>query len=92
MKIEFKHTPGPWFYQTDADVYTHIIRPEKFPGRIIGSALQQDDEETKANAILMAAAPELLAQLTNMVNCWDADTFQDLDIEVARAIIKKATE
>lgn len=46
--------------------------------------------ERIANLELMAAAPALLAELQNLVTCWDNDTFQDVDIEYARKAIAKA--
>lgn len=61
--MENKFTQGPWFYQEDSDAYTHIVRPEKFPGRIIHQGWQGTDGEHEANARLIAAAPTILAAL-----------------------------
>ena len=54
-----KHTPGPWNYQEESDVYTHIVR-DSTGDRIIGQTMQRSDRVYEANARLMAASPELL--------------------------------
>lgn len=62
-----KHTPGPWAYQEDSDVYTHIVRG---PGnRFICQLAQTTSAEIEANARLIAAAPELLDALIEAVAC-----------------------
>lgn len=59
-----KHTPGPWKYSGDIAKHdnSHIIHSEK--QKWIAAALDFNrfdrDEEVKANANLIAAAPELL--------------------------------
>ena len=52
-----KHTPGPWKVQENADVYTRIVRNER--GAYVCSGPQGSDGEDRANARLIAAAPEL---------------------------------
>jgi hypothetical protein len=49
--------------------------------------------EAEANARLIAAAPELLEQLKNMVTCFERfeDTHTALVMDAARAVIAKAT-
>ena len=51
------------------------------------------DEEAKANACLIAAAPELLEALTEIVAAADGDGWKQLDatFAAARAAIAKAT-
>lgn len=56
-----KHTPGPWAYQEDSDAYTHIVRGPN--NRFICQLAQVTSAEIEANARLIAAAPELLAEL-----------------------------
>lgn len=59
-----EHTPGPWHYQEESDIYTHIVRPDCNPGRIICSLANTSTKgEAEANARLIAALPELLAVL-----------------------------
>jgi hypothetical protein len=49
------------------------------------------NEESEANAKLISFAPEMLEELKNIVQCWDNDVFQELDIECIRELIEKAT-
>jgi hypothetical protein len=88
-----KHTNGPWFVQPKSDVYTNIIRPESNYGSIIASCPQSSTDETKANARLIAAAPDLLNALEQMMislnksSCgWNMDS----DIERAYSLCKEA--
>ncbi len=61
-----KHTPGPWFYDETSG---HEIR-----NRDIFVAMALDDcpelpyEKAKANALLIAAAPDLLEALRKIAN------------------------
>ena len=103
-----QHTPGPW--QTDGErVYSLTERgtidrtvsdctpaPEDEDG---GDSLQLP--EARANARLIAAAPDLLAALRELVTLWDspepftgADALQAIGeaTERARAAIAKARE
>jgi hypothetical protein len=59
-----EHTPGPWKVQENADAYTHIVR-SKTNAYICGCG-QGSDGEDKANARLIAAAPELLEALNQV--------------------------
>ena len=55
-----QHTPGPWTIDSEGNLYGNIgiIRP------YIGNLCDDyNDEQSKANARLIAAAPELLAAL-----------------------------
>ena len=68
MKI--KHTPGPWVRRKDIDNSPDIHICEESGGLIATcnafisfNCLTQDSEEMKANARLIAAAPDLLAAL-----------------------------
>lgn len=64
MSQSNKHTPGPWHYQEAADPYTHIVRDaaEKY----ICGCSQDTNGSVRANARLIAAAPDLL-ELARMV-------------------------
>lgn len=83
-----KFTPGPWF----------VI--EGFEQYYIGESLRSDTafanctgktwEEAKANAHLMAAAPDLLEALMNSLECLLNDYHSKADIDLARATIAKA--
>jgi hypothetical protein len=52
----------------------------------------EKDVERRANALLISKAPEMLNELENIVDCWDKNVFQELDIDVIRKLIKEATE
>jgi len=62
-----QHTPGPWHIgkrAADVAIYGH-------KGEEVAKILDffNDDEENKANACLIAAAPELLAALKVLIDC-----------------------
>ncbi|WP_431276235.1 hypothetical protein ACQ858_08270 [Variovorax ureilyticus] len=91
-----KHTPGPWS-QHLVKVQRDICGPQ---GQSIaytrGAHWSGDRSEAEdfANALLIAASPELLDTLRAVVAFWDAITMEDAvnDLHVkARAIIAKAT-
>lgn len=84
-----KHDPGPWVVK-QSDVFS-FVRIETAYGLVIadlgGSAM-----EDEANARLLAAAPELLAQLQNMLSRFGGATDKETPAEKqARAAIAKAT-
>lgn len=89
-KLASKHTRGPWFYQEDSDVYTHIVRPTDFPGRIICHLGQ----EYEANARLISAAPEAIEFIADWLEYTGNSDFSDdgaiAMINRAEAILKKA--
>lgn len=49
-------TPGPWAYQEDSDVYTHIVRPVQSPGNIVRHYAQDTSGVVEANARFTAGA------------------------------------
>ena len=66
-----KHTPGPWFVEDGAGLY---VRPADDNAPIICDLCDQDDAEDAScygtelhNARLIAAAPDLLAELKHLV-------------------------
>ena len=59
----FKGTPGPWHYQEGADAYTHIVRPDQHPGRILFHGPQCSGLEYESNLRLASSAPDLLEAL-----------------------------
>lgn len=65
------HTPGPWSIQWpkhQADEYITILaRPGDSEGDAIGFLARGWDDEQKANALLIAASPELLKALKALV-------------------------
>lgn len=88
-----QHSPGPWGWAQDS-LYTpgHIITGDK---RYIASICVDDrpKNENIANARLIAAAPELLAAIKNLLDGYKALNHKGLlahDVEMARAAIAKA--
>lgn len=81
------HTPGPWIAQPDKD---------SLGGWAIGVKGKAIDEIAvcdERNARLIAAAPDLLAALQEVVDAADADGWNQLDatLKKQRAAIAKAT-
>ena len=87
-----KHTPGPWEHN-DTDML-------QVQGRVMGysvpiSLIQKRSVgpmQAKANARLIAAAPELLEALKQLVNRFEQSGAYDHDhtIELAQSVIAKA--
>ena len=94
-----KHTPGPWFY-AESEVGTPFVDSESV-GDLSAVALPIDEQ--KANARLIAAAPDLLAALrtaeASLADIGDADREPDVEwcerraaeaLPLVRAAIAKA--
>ncbi len=57
-----KHTPGPW--KAGVDIFPRdIVRGKDLIATTYGLGAEIEDEESLANARLIAAAPDLLAAL-----------------------------
>ena len=90
-----KATPGPWFAEQDG--LWQVWHNEGIAHIAEVSVGVMPDHSGKANAHLIAAAPDLLAELQNIANAdpskWDADMrdqFQQWAQSRARAAIAKA--
>ena len=59
-----KHTPGPWSIGKPTE-YINQIKIEPTIGLVYGAG-----EEVKANAALVAAAPDMLKALNNVIDMW----------------------
>jgi hypothetical protein len=77
-----KHTPGPWHYQENSDAYTHIVRGPS--GYFVHQGSQHTDGVSKANALLIAAAPELLEACLEMVTAVEMEGANGLRFFEAR--------
>jgi hypothetical protein len=88
---EIKHTPGPWNQKTRPSSWgmidDGICGPDGEQVRVHGMTLSSSDE-AKANANLIAAAPELLEALIAVVSIADRAT---VEFDKAHAAIAKAT-
>ena len=93
-----KHTPGPWCVWKDGLTIAEEVRSESdnfFPFEI--AKVSDDSNTDRANACLIAAAPELLAALLALKTANGADNFNGWHedflpaIQKANAAIAKAT-
>ena len=90
--MDTKHTPGPW--ESDG---LNIGRPvNDFGMELVARAWPTSTaEEDRANARLIATAPELLEAANRMVSAWDEPSSSSVHmradaIEMLRAAIAKA--
>lgn len=91
-----RHTPGPWKIGTPGPngCYTVGTQGGLMTAMIAHSICEPDQVDTaNANARLIAAAPELLEALEEIVAAADGDGWNQLDASFskARAAISKAT-
>jgi hypothetical protein len=107
--MDTKHTPGPWgALPEECDKPYVRIRGTRLGGRykvanvltpVYEGVHAREAEETRANASLIAAAPELLEALEKFVKYNDAEHMNDVSmmlqyadaLECGRAAIAKAT-
>lgn len=70
--MKTKHTQGKWYLQEFTDSYTNIVRCDNGEhGTIfIASTPQSGSTEARANAKLIAAAPEMLEALNLAAKAW----------------------
>ena len=78
-----KHTPGPWHTAGEQGVQIRGAKDQ------IAKVWTMRGNEWKANARLIAAAPDLLEALQDMVS--DHASLSDATLAFARAAIAKAT-
>ena len=95
MKKQQQHTPGPWAYIVpDGHVVRHPQIYSDFGPVANATWLGENKlDQLNANARLIAAAPELLEALEEIVSAADGDGWSQLDADLrkARAAIAKAT-
>jgi hypothetical protein len=93
---EQKHTSGPWV--ADCDIYPVMVysKSQRRPthdegGNMNGEVMEfiANTGESKANARLIAAAPDLLEALSGFVE--HGTCFDEIDMAKALAAIAKAT-
>ena len=95
-----KHTEGPWEIYTWADHMPHAGMPASIgesddlgmeADDVCNMVQLEDDQETWANARLIAAAPELLEALEDIVDSGEIPYCRSSPLVIAaRAAIKKA--
>jgi hypothetical protein len=89
-ELTASYTKGEWYLQEYTDAYTNIIRCNKgkgFETIFIGYTGQGNSPENRANAKLMAAAPDLLEALQEIIAITDRDHVAWIK---AKAAIEKA--
>lgn len=104
MENTFQHTPGPWAISPKkTDKFTILADDPNMPGlpwhiavvcSNVTRSLHTDTDDAPANANLIAAAPELLEALQNLVEIGKRDLSNpkhDGYFEAAKAAIDKAT-
>lgn len=94
------HTPGPWFIDPDGFIGDMPDLAIDASGGQVALACGDSNDETLANARLIAAAPELLEMLSVSLELLrkvdpsgdpESDSLLKETIEVGVAIIAKAT-
>jgi hypothetical protein len=86
------YTKGEWYLQEYTDAYTNIIRCNKgkgFETLFIAHTTQNTSPETRANARLMAASPDLLEALQEIIAITDREHAAWVK---AKAAIRKAID
>jgi hypothetical protein len=82
-----KHTPGPWVCVNTSN-HAHDYRLLQSNGRPLPfSAPANDHSEARANARLIAAAPDMLELLRALVD--PDDDYSAFHINTARALIRR---
>lgn len=75
-----KHTPGPWMIQSATRNYDNFkIEAE---GWGIITNIEDNSNESESNARLIAAAPEMLEALKDLLSEFDARNEEFIDIRV----------
>jgi len=88
-----KHTPGPWSVGRNFSDDCFVVTDEKCEIEIYCE--HESQRKAKANAALIAAAPDLLEALQNLIACCSFptsgnDAFQTA-VDSARTVLVKAT-
>ena len=90
-----KHAPGPWM-ESSFEVWSPL-NGKRF-GKVVANLRRAEapDDEARANARLIAAAPDLLEVAAMVLETIDGGgpvvTFQEAHIAQLRAAIAKATQ
>jgi hypothetical protein len=95
---EFKHTPGPWVLNRHGAIvggefhqYTNGSAQSQLAMATGGNGIS--DEERKANSFLIAASPELLDALRELLICVELENTEGVEegrIEAAQCTARQA--
>jgi hypothetical protein len=96
-ELSASYTKGEWYLQEYTDAYTNIIRCNKgkgFETIFIGYTGQGSSPDNRANARLMAAAPDLLESLQGIIAITDRDhvAWAKAKAAIDKALMSKAGE
>ena len=86
-KMTNKHTPAPWYYQESN--YTEDIIASEITGHTIARCNSYADDGLKANAALIAAAPDIYQALKALRNVKAGEDLQPF-YDIADKAISKA--
>lgn len=92
--MKTQHTPAPWTIKEHEDKNHGIDITEGDNGKVIANVTSHfiaEHTEAQANAKLIAAAPELLEALKELIEYLGEEWQQDQFIIKAQAAINKAT-
>lgn len=93
-----KHTPGPWYIESEGNPVTKWIsskEDETGPVCVVFSRNGGKPSVVDANARLITAAPEMLDALRSMLKAFNVPEIDSIvalsAVEKARAVVEKAT-
>ena len=85
--MEFKGTKGKWFTTVLGEVYSE----NQVDNEIICEVIHGKLEDTKANALLISKAPEMLEMLQSLLNESEDIVHSEIKKDIEK-LIKEATE
>jgi hypothetical protein len=92
MSDKVKHTQGPWWFAQDP--YGFVIGAGDFEIAFTVGSLHNEENQTRANARLIAAAPDMLESLIaceDLLSELEDGGAANPELTLARAAIAKAT-
>ncbi|QOQ37714.1 hypothetical protein PQZ62_gp57 [Klebsiella phage MEW1] len=98
---QFKGTPGPWYYESNSRAIGPLIQGDDdqcfhMIEHVAHVEYQLNEDIQHSNARLIAAAPELLEALCNLIECYERwaelnEEHRGYEFDKALAVIAKAT-
>lgn len=89
-----KHTPGPWMIFENGDIGSAAVRTPEHTVIKSGTVKGATIGEAMANAQLIAAAPDMLQRLRDIVAAYEVGSASALEVYITdtRALIAKAVQ
>ena len=72
MNIQCKHTPGPWAVDGEGTHVAAVSKTWEITAPTVARMVRPDDDQTFADACLIAKAPELYAELRRFLHDFPA--------------------